>query len=140
MPGGRGEDLADRGSPPTTSDGNRAELVADLRVGAGLARHDAVAALVEAASCGPIHDYAEVFADAHTRARAMEVAVEHPVEGDDPRARHPVKLSTRRGRSGGRPRCSAAHGGDLREAGFDAAEFERLVTEVRFDRRGPPRG
>lgn len=30
---------------------------------------------------GPIHDYAQVFADPHTAARAMVEVVEHPVEG-----------------------------------------------------------
>lgn len=49
-------------------------------------RHGAdpdTAALSEAGvPCGPIHDYREVFEDAHTQAREMEVRLEHPVEGE----------------------------------------------------------
>jgi crotonobetainyl-CoA:carnitine CoA-transferase CaiB-like acyl-CoA transferase len=53
-----------------------------------------VAALVEGGvPCGPIHDYAEVFADEHTQAREMEVTVEHPVEGTIRALGIPVKLS-----------------------------------------------
>ena len=35
--------------------------------------------------CGPIHDYAEVFADPHTQAREMEVERRAPGRGHDPR-------------------------------------------------------
>jgi formyl-CoA transferase len=42
---------------------------------------------------GPINDYAEVFADPHTQARAMMVEIEHPVEGTVRGLGIPVKLS-----------------------------------------------
>jgi crotonobetainyl-CoA:carnitine CoA-transferase CaiB-like acyl-CoA transferase len=43
--------------------------------------------------CGPIHDYRQVFDDPHTRAREMEVTLEHPVEGAVRALGIPVKLS-----------------------------------------------
>jgi len=43
--------------------------------------------------CGAIHDYAQVVADEHTRAREMVVSVEHPVEGEMQALGIPVKLS-----------------------------------------------
>jgi crotonobetainyl-CoA:carnitine CoA-transferase CaiB-like acyl-CoA transferase len=53
-----------------------------------------IAALVEGGvPCGPIHDYAEVFADEHTQAREMEVTLEHPEEGTIHALGVPVKLS-----------------------------------------------
>jgi crotonobetainyl-CoA:carnitine CoA-transferase CaiB-like acyl-CoA transferase len=42
---------------------------------------------------GPINDYAQVFADPHTQARAMMVEMEHPVEGTVRGLGIPVKLS-----------------------------------------------
>lgn len=42
---------------------------------------------------GPIHDYAQVFADPHTSARRMVETVEHPVEGPVRTLGFPVRLS-----------------------------------------------
>jgi crotonobetainyl-CoA:carnitine CoA-transferase CaiB-like acyl-CoA transferase len=74
---------------------NRAELVAELE--AALApdgTEEWVARLEEAGiAAGPIHDYAEVFADPHTQARDMEVTTEHPEEGTVRGLGIPVKLS-----------------------------------------------
>ena len=74
---------------------NVAALVEELEAAlAARGTEDWVAALVEAGvPCGPIHDYAEVFADPHTQAREMEVTVEHPVEGTIRALGIPVKLS-----------------------------------------------
>ena len=73
----------------------RPELVAELE--SALAARDTddwVASLSEAGvPCGPIHDYAQVFADEHTQARGMEARVEHPVEGPMRALGIPVKLS-----------------------------------------------
>jgi formyl-CoA transferase len=42
---------------------------------------------------GPIHDYGQVFDDAHTRARRMVEEVEHPVEGRVPTLGFPLGMS-----------------------------------------------
>ena len=42
---------------------------------------------------GPIHDYAQVFADPHTLAREMVVEIEHPEAGTVTALGIPVKLS-----------------------------------------------
>ena len=74
---------------------NVSDLVAELEAALRPRTTDEwVAALVEGGvPCGPIHDYAEVFADEHTQAREMEVTVEHPVEGTIRALGIPVKLS-----------------------------------------------
>ena len=75
--------------------GNVAALVAELEAALRARSTDEwVAALVEGGvPCGPIHDYAQVFADEHTQAREMEVTVEHPVEGTIRALGIPAKLS-----------------------------------------------
>jgi formyl-CoA transferase len=74
---------------------NRASLVAELESALSTrTTGEWVELLLDAGvPCGPIHDYAEVFADPHTRAREMEVSVEHPVEGHMSALGIPVKLS-----------------------------------------------
>jgi crotonobetainyl-CoA:carnitine CoA-transferase CaiB-like acyl-CoA transferase len=49
--------------------------------------------LAEGVPCGPILDYAQVFASPHTAARRMVEVVEHPVEGPVSTLGIPVKLS-----------------------------------------------
>jgi crotonobetainyl-CoA:carnitine CoA-transferase CaiB-like acyl-CoA transferase len=48
--------------------------------------------LAEGVPCGPILDYAQVFAAPHTKARRMVEVVEHPVEGPVSTLGIPVKL------------------------------------------------
>ena len=74
---------------------NRPELVAELESALAARTTDEwVEALLEAGvPVGPIHDYKQVFEDPHTRAREMEVEVDHPVEGKVPALGIPVKLS-----------------------------------------------
>jgi crotonobetainyl-CoA:carnitine CoA-transferase CaiB-like acyl-CoA transferase len=43
--------------------------------------------------CGPINDYAQVFADAQVRAREMVVEVEHPTLGRIRSLGSPIKMS-----------------------------------------------
>ena len=52
-------------------------------------------ALLETAGvpCGPINDLADVFADPHVRARAMQVALPHPSAGSVDLVGSPMKLS-----------------------------------------------
>jgi crotonobetainyl-CoA:carnitine CoA-transferase CaiB-like acyl-CoA transferase len=74
---------------------NRAELVAELEAALASDTTGAWVQRLEDAgiAAGPIHDYAEVFADPHTRAREMEVTMEHPEEGTVRGLGIPVKLS-----------------------------------------------
>jgi formyl-CoA transferase len=74
---------------------NRAALIAELE--SALAA-DTVATWVdrlvaEGIPAGPLYDYAQVFADAHTQARRMVETVEHPVEGTVRTLGFPVKMS-----------------------------------------------
>ena len=49
--------------------------------------------LAEGIPCGPILDYAQVFAEPHTTARQMVEVIRHPVEGDVRTLGIPVKLA-----------------------------------------------
>jgi formyl-CoA transferase len=116
---------------PTNEDrmARRAELVAELEQATTTRSTDEwVADLIEAGvPAGPIHDYAQVFADEHTRARGMEVSVEHPVEGTIRGLGIPVKLS---GTPGSVRRAAPLLGEHtdevLREAGLSAGEIAAL--------------
>jgi crotonobetainyl-CoA:carnitine CoA-transferase CaiB-like acyl-CoA transferase len=74
---------------------HRAELTAELEAAlAARSTDEWVSVLIEAGvPCGPIHDYRQVFDDPHTRAREMEVTLQHPVEGSIRALGIPVKLS-----------------------------------------------
>jgi crotonobetainyl-CoA:carnitine CoA-transferase CaiB-like acyl-CoA transferase len=73
---------------------NRALLASELE--GSLAAHPVDAwvtrFLAEGVPCGPILDYAEVFASSHTTARQMVTTVEHPVEGSVRMLGVPVKM------------------------------------------------
>ena len=120
---------------------NVAELVAELEAAlAARGTDEWVAALVEGGvPCGPIHDYAEVFADPHTQAREMEVTLEHPVEGTIRALGIPVKLSDTPGAIRRPAPLLGQHSEEiLREAGFAPDEIERAdVSQVLVERRGP---
>ena len=74
---------------------NRPALVAELEAELASGGTDEWVARLEGAgiAAGPIHDYAEVFADPHTQAREMEVEMQHPEEGTVRGLGIPVKLS-----------------------------------------------
>jgi formyl-CoA transferase len=108
---------------------HRPELVQELE--AALVRQDTdhwVEALLEAGvPAGPIHDYRQVFDDPHTQARAMEVELEHPVEGTIRALGIPVKLSDTPGSIRRAAPLLGEHTDEvLREAGFSAAEIAAL--------------
>ena len=109
---------------------HRAELEEELEAAlAARGTDEWVDALLEAGvPAGPIHDYAEVFADPHTRAREMEVSLEHPVEGTISALGVPVKLSETPGAIRRPAPLLGQHTEEvLREAGFAQDEIEELA-------------
>jgi crotonobetainyl-CoA:carnitine CoA-transferase CaiB-like acyl-CoA transferase len=108
---------------------HRPELVAELESALAARGTDAwVAALSEAGvPCGPIHDYGQVFEDEHTQARAVEVRLEHPVEGEIRALGIPVKLSDTPGSIRHAAPLLGQHTAEvLAEAGFTAEQVEAL--------------
>ena len=77
--------------------------------------------------CGPINNYAEVFADAQVRAREMIVETDHPVLGHLNTLGSPIKLSATPANPRRRAPLLGEHSGEvLGEFGFTAAEIQRL--------------
>jgi crotonobetainyl-CoA:carnitine CoA-transferase CaiB-like acyl-CoA transferase len=108
---------------------HRPELVAKLESALAARGTDAwVAALSEAGvPCGPIHDYRQVFEDEHTRAREMEVRLEHPVEGEIRALGIPVKMSDTPGSIRHAAPLLGEHTAEvLVEAGFTTEEINAL--------------
>jgi crotonobetainyl-CoA:carnitine CoA-transferase CaiB-like acyl-CoA transferase len=109
---------------------HRAELQAELEQTLAARGTDGWVTALEAAGvpAGPIHDYAEVFADPHTQARGMEVEMEHPEEGTVRGLGIPVKLSDTPGSVRRAAPLLGQHSAEvLREAGFAEAEIEALT-------------
>jgi formyl-CoA transferase len=125
------EELVDDARFTTNADrmANRPQLVAELEAALAADTTDAWVARLEEAgiAAGPIHDYAEVFADPHTRAREMEVTVEHPEEGTVRGLGIPVKLSATPGSVRRAAPLLGEHTAEvLREAGLSDAEIAAL--------------
>ncbi|HEX9563408.1 MAG TPA: CoA transferase [Gemmatimonadaceae bacterium] len=93
------------GRPQLTSDArfatnadrlaNRHVLVAELEsaLAVGTVAEWVGRLLAEGVPAGPLYDYAQVFADPHTRARHMVQTVEHPVEGPVRTLGFPIRMS-----------------------------------------------
>ena len=78
--------------------------------------------------CGPINDYAQVFADAQVRAREMAVDVEHPVLGRIRSLGSPIKLSATPTDPRRRAPLLGEHTREvLREAGFSDEDISVLT-------------
>jgi formyl-CoA transferase len=78
---------------------------------------------------GPIHDYAEVVEDPHTRARDMVAEMEHPVEGTIRGLGIPVKLSGTPGTVRRAAPLLGEHTEEvLREAGLAGEALEAVVA------------
>jgi formyl-CoA transferase len=77
--------------------------------------------------CGPINDYAQVFADPQVVARGMVVATDHPVLGRLQTLGSPIKMSaTPPDVSARAPRLGEHTDAILADAGFSAAEVTAL--------------
>ena len=77
--------------------------------------------------CGPINDYAHVFADPQVRAREMVVETEHPSLGRLRTLGSPIKMSETPPDVGRRAPLLGEHTDQvLREAGYDVAEIAEL--------------
>ena len=74
----------------------------------------------EGVPAGPIHDFAQVFADAHTHARRMVEEVEHPVAGRVRTLGFPLKMSDTPLRVRRAPPLLGEHAAEiLRELGME---------------------
>ena len=108
---------------------NRAELAAEIEA---ITRRQPCShwlALLDAHDipCGPINDYAHVFADPQVRARDMVVETEHPSLGRLRTLGSPIKLSETPPDVGRRaPRLGEHTDQVLREAGYDDAQIAEL--------------
>jgi crotonobetainyl-CoA:carnitine CoA-transferase CaiB-like acyl-CoA transferase len=80
--------------------------------------------------CGPINDYAQVFADPQVTARGMAVEVEHPTLGRIRALGSPIKMSETPPLVGRRAPLLGEHTEEvLREAGLSDQEIARLQRE-----------
>ena len=80
--------------------------------------------------CGPINDYAQVFADPQVMARGMAVEVEHPTLGRIRTLGSPIKMSETPPLVGRRAPLLGEHTADvLREAGVSDEEIARLQAK-----------
>ena len=68
--------------------------------------------------CGPINDFAQVFADEHVRERGMEIKVEHPFEPALSLIRNPIVVLRNPGE--GLSRAAAARPEHQGSAGLEA--------------------
>jgi crotonobetainyl-CoA:carnitine CoA-transferase CaiB-like acyl-CoA transferase len=79
--------------------------------------------------CGPINDYAQVFADPQVTARRMAVEVEHPTLGRIRTLGSPIKMSETPPLVGRRAPLLGEHTKEvLREAGLSDEEIARLKS------------
>jgi formyl-CoA transferase len=80
--------------------------------------------------CGPINDYAEVFADPHIQARHMVVETEHPTLGRLRTLGSPLKMSETPPVTGRRAPLLGEHTAEvLRGAGYGEEDLQRLRGE-----------
>jgi crotonobetainyl-CoA:carnitine CoA-transferase CaiB-like acyl-CoA transferase len=77
--------------------------------------------------CGPVNDFAQVFADPHVRSRGMEIKVEHPFEHSLSLIRNPITFSGTPVTDYRAPPLLGADTNDvLASIGYDEAKIETL--------------
>jgi formyl-CoA transferase len=82
--------------------------------------------------CGPINDYAQVFADPQITARDMVLETEHPVLGRLRTLGSPIKMSETPADPSRRGPLLGEHTGEvLKEFGFTESEIAAIRTEPR---------
>jgi formyl-CoA transferase len=109
---------------------NRAALAERIEAITMTAPREQWLALFEAndVPCGPINDYAQVFADPQVRARGMVVELDHPALGRMSAIGAPVKMSATPPRPGGpAPRLGEHTEEVLREAGYSDEELTAFL-------------
>jgi formyl-CoA transferase len=101
---------------------NRAALVREIEsaLGSRTTAEWVERLLAAGVPAGPIHDFAQVFADPHTRARRMVEEVDHPVAGRVRTLGFPLKMSDTPPRVRRAPPLLGEHSAEiLRELGMD---------------------
>ncbi len=79
--------------------------------------------------CGPINDYAQVFADPQIAARGMAVEIDHPTLGRIRTLGSPIKMSATPPVVGRRAPLLGEHTEEvLREAGLSDEEIARVAS------------
>jgi formyl-CoA transferase len=79
--------------------------------------------------CGPINDYAQVFADPHVRARGMVVETDHPTLGRTRTLGSPIKMSETPPRTDRRAPLLGEHTEEvLRELEYDEAQRAEIMS------------
>jgi crotonobetainyl-CoA:carnitine CoA-transferase CaiB-like acyl-CoA transferase len=107
-----------------------------MAIFAGLFLKNTVAHWLEALEkagvpCGPVNDFAQVFADPHVRERGMEIKVEHPFEPSLSLIRNPITFSETPVKD---YRAPPLLGEDTREVlsarlGYDDAKLDKLKQQ-----------
>ena len=80
--------------------------------------------------CGPINDFAQVFADKHVRERGMQIKVKHPFEPELSLIRNPITFSETPVKEYRAPPLLGEHTRDvLVSIGYDDARLEALKKQ-----------
>jgi crotonobetainyl-CoA:carnitine CoA-transferase CaiB-like acyl-CoA transferase len=80
--------------------------------------------------CGPVNDFAQVFADQHVRERGMEIKVEHPFKPDLSLIRNPIIFSETPVKEYRAPPLLGESTGEVLAAiGYDDAKLEALKKQ-----------
>jgi crotonobetainyl-CoA:carnitine CoA-transferase CaiB-like acyl-CoA transferase len=80
--------------------------------------------------CGPVNDFAQVFADPHVRSRGMEIKVDHPFEHSLSLIRNPIAFSGTPVKDYRAPPLLGEHTSEMLAAiGYDGGKLESLKKQ-----------